>query len=323
VRFTGVQSFDAIGSEDRFVTSSIPIAGTEDAGKESRVTCIATPSRLNFDLRTPTGVGSMRAFVEADYAGPQNSFRLRHAFGQWQKFLVGQTWSTFADPEAEPDGIDFEGLNAISLFRQPQVRWTTPIGKQNSLSIALESPRPDVTGAAGLNQVPDVVVRFRREPERMRGPLLLLEGIGHAQASVLMRQIRAEPEAFPNTTVATGGLGFNIITDLRTLGGQDEVYDPRTNTVEALPVAATYVGYQHWWSDTLRSTATFGWVYVDNLDVQPDNALHQTVRYSINLPWSPIPPLDLVGEFLSGQRENKDRQKGIASQWQSGTRFRF
>ena len=44
--------------------------------------------------RTPP---SMRVFVEADYAGPDNSFRLRHAFGQWRKFIIGQTWSTFAD----------------------------------------------------------------------------------------------------------------------------------------------------------------------------------------------------------------------------------
>jgi len=88
-------------------------------------------------------------------------------------------------------------------------------------------------------------------------------------------------------------------------------------------VAAGYVGYQHWWSKSLRSTATFGWVYVDNLDIQPGGALHQTIRYSINLSWSPIPRLDLVGEFLSGQRFNKNGEKGTASQWQFGTRFRF
>jgi uncharacterized coiled-coil protein SlyX len=349
VRFTSVQTFDALGSEDRFVTSSIPVEGTQAAGKESRISYTATPSRLNFDLRTPTGLGSMRAFVEADYAGPNNAFRLRHAFGQWQKLLIGQTWSTFADPEAEPDGIDFEGLNAISLFRQPQIRWTTPFGKHGSVSLAVEAPRPDVTGAAGLNQVPDFVARVRWEPERLRG--VLLQGIGHMQVGLLARQVRAEPQAFPNTTVSTGGYGVNVsgrispnlwkeeddltwawylgkgigsyITDLRTLGGQDGVYNRETNTIEALPVAAGYVGYQHWWNKSLRSTATFGWVYVDNLDIQPDSALRYTLRYSINLSWSPIPRLDLVGEFLSGQRYNKDGKKGSASQLQLGTRFRF
>ena len=67
-------------------------------------------------------------------------FRLRHAYGQWQGLVIGQTWSTFADPEAEPSGIDFEGLNAIALFRQPQVRYTRPLRQRYSLAAAIENP---------------------------------------------------------------------------------------------------------------------------------------------------------------------------------------
>jgi hypothetical protein len=62
---------------------------------------------------------------------------------------------------------------------------------------------------------------------------------------------------------------------------------------------------------------------VDNLDIQPGTALHYTLRYSINLSWSPIPRLDLVGEFLSGQHCSKDGKRGAASRWQLGTRFRL
>jgi hypothetical protein len=48
----------------------------------------------------------MRAFIEGDIAasGPGNLFQLRHAYAQWRKLTVGQTWSTFSDPEAEPNG---------------------------------------------------------------------------------------------------------------------------------------------------------------------------------------------------------------------------
>ena len=89
------------------MTSAIPVEGTR--GGEGARQFIAGPSRFNFDLRTPTGVGHMRAFIEADFAGRNNSLRLRHAYGQWRRRILGQTWSTFSDPEAEPDGIDFEG----------------------------------------------------------------------------------------------------------------------------------------------------------------------------------------------------------------------
>ena len=68
VRVNWVSTSDALLVDDRFVTSAIPVEGSEDASRGSRVTVNARPSRFNFDLRTPTGVGHMRAFIEADFA---------------------------------------------------------------------------------------------------------------------------------------------------------------------------------------------------------------------------------------------------------------
>jgi hypothetical protein len=360
VRMTGIRTLDALGIDDRFITSSIPIAGSEAAGKGDRSTYSARPSRFNLDLRTPTGVGAMRAFIEGDYAGAGNSFRLRHAYGQWRGLTFGQTWSTFSDPEAEPDGIDFEGLNAISLFRQAQVRWSHPLGETFSLAFAAENPAPDISAAdgtpvQGVNQVPDLLARLRwrpGEPTKGQGPAKgggsLLSG-SHVQLALLFRQIRGEHE--PNETLSTPGFGYHFsgrvhapwrrdrnwflfaaaggrgigryITDLGSLGGQDAVFDPATNTLEALPVVSAYLGYEHWWSARVRSTATWGSVFVDNLDVQVGDSLHRTDRASINLSWSPIPRIDLVSEFLWGRRINKDGQRGEARQIQVGTNFRF
>jgi hypothetical protein len=333
------------------VTSSIPIAGTEAAGKTSRVTYTARPSRLNFDLRTPTGVGAMRAFVEADFEGDPNTFRLRHAFGQWSGFLAGQTWSTFSDPESVPDGIDFEGLNAIALLRQAQFRWTRPLGDHVKLALAAEDPRPDVTGANGVSQVPDTVARLRWEPERTVGVGHLVESIGHLQLGLLMRQVRAEREDEPNQTLSVPGYGLHLsgrlspgwwndrddatfaiytgkgigryITDLAEIGGQDAVYDPATDSLETVPAFSAYVGYEHWWNDRWRSTVTLGGVWVDTLDIQSSDALKETLRTSINVAWSPIERIDLVAEFLTGRRVNKDGQRGTAAQYQWGGRFRF
>ena len=118
-----------------------------------------------------------------------------------------------------------------------------------------------------------------------------LRGGGHVQLAFLLRQIRGE--YVPDATLSTLGVGAHYsgritsplapdrdrilfalaggwgigryITDLGTVGGQDAVYDPATNTLQALPVLSGYVGYEHWWIPTLRSTATWGTVYVDNL----------------------------------------------------------
>jgi hypothetical protein len=354
VRMVYVDSLDPIGSDDRFVTSSIPIAGSEEAGKTSRVEFSVIPSRFNLDLRTPTGVGHMRAFLEADFAGNGDQLRLRHAFGQWHGWLLGQTWSTFSDPEAEPDGIDFEGLNAISLFRQPQIRWTHPVGVRRQISVALEEARPDLAGATGVNQIPDLVLRWRWDPETSPARAGLLGQGSHIQTALVFRQLRGELEAQgggERSTLATEGYGINVsgvmrvpwtresdrirfawnagrgigryISDLNSAGGQDAVYDPATGELVPLDVAAAYFGFEHWWSDTLRSTITGGFVWVDNPDFEAPESLRRTERYSLNLAWSPIARLDLVAELLWGRRVNRDGRSGEAGQIQLGSTFRF
>src|SRR5262245_36369837 len=122
-RMTLVHSLGPLGTDDRFVTSSIPV-GDQQAGEDARTNYSARPTKVNLDVRTPTRLTPLRTFIEADFFGDGNAARLRHAFIQTDRLIVGQTWSTFSDPEAEPIGIDFEGLNAISLFRQPQLRYT-------------------------------------------------------------------------------------------------------------------------------------------------------------------------------------------------------
>ena len=87
--------------------------------------------------------------------------------------------------------------------------------------------------------------------------------------------------------------------------------------------SSSYLGYERRWGKGLRSTFTYGTVIVDNIDPQPGDAFHMTNRGSINLTWSPISRLDLVGEFPFGNRTNKDGQRGSSSQLQLGTNFRF
>ena len=177
--------------------------------------------------------------------------RLRHAFLQTDHFVVGQTWSTFSDPEAEPIGIDFEGLNAISQFRQPQIRWTPAIRWRYQLALSLENPAPDLTGAEGVNLTPDFVVRLRWEPERKRELLtpftpltcrrryssdscaarypasdatLATSGIGGNISGVLVTRWAAD-DRIKFAANAGSGIG-RYINDLRALGGQDAVFDP-------------------------------------------------------------------------------------------------
>ena len=158
-------------------------------------------------------------------------------------------------------------------------------------------PRPDLTGADGVNQAPDIIFRTRWEPKRG----------GHVQTAGLLRQIRGAPPDRMNDVVGGFGWGFTFtgrlpspvwserdnimfqhnvgagigryISDLSAEGGQDGVYDPEANEMRVLSAYSGYIGYEHWWTKTIRSAVSFGIVNVDNIDIQSDDALHLTRRY--------------------------------------------
>jgi hypothetical protein len=172
----------------------------------------------------------------------------------------------------------------------------------------------------------------------------------HTARIVLVRQLRGEVPGQSVGALATTGIGGNIsgvlvprwdaddrikfavnagsgigryISDLSSLGGQDAVYDPVEASLRALPVASGYVGYEHAWSRVFTTAVTYGVVNVSNLDIQLEDAFHQTQRTSINLMWNPVPFMDIVVEYLAGTRVNKNGQRAFSSQIQSGWTLRF
>jgi hypothetical protein len=347
VRMMLVHTLGPLGTDDKFVTSSIPVEEQQRAGEDARTVYSPRPSRLNFDFRKPYAGSAVRMFIEGDFAGAGNTMRLRHAFIQGPSWLVGQTWSTFSDPEAEPLGIDFEGLNAISLFRQPQIRYSHRLRERLQLALALENPAPSLTGAEGVNLSPDVIARLRwTPPSRERGVF----SAEHVQAAFLFRQLRGELTDQSDTTLSTGGFGANVsgvlvpvwdaddrlkfavnggwgigryITDLDTLGGQDAIYDSLAGTLRAPRAVSGYFGYERLWRRTFTSAFTYGIVDIRPFDFQSSDSLKRTQRATINLTWTIVPEADIVVEFLAGRRVNKDNRRGTSSQIQAGWTYRF
>ncbi len=340
VKMSIVQSFDPVGSADRFTPGSIPVPA-DPGDLENQANLTTRQSRLNLDMRRDSRLGPLRAFIEGDFAGEGDTNRLRHAYGQLGKVLAGQTWSTMVDIKATPEDIDFEGLNGRVNVRQPQLRFFPSFGENLELAIAVEDPKPDVTGGTGLTKVPDIVaaIRFTRW-NRL-----------HIKAALLLRQIRAEPDSNPGTDEKEDGWGLSVsghinvpvwgdrdefmyqlnygdgigryINDLDSVGGQDAVFDPATGELKALTAFGGYLAYQHWWSEKLRSTLVAGFTDVDNFGFQPDDAYRQTRRVTANLLYSPIPRVDIGAEMLWGERTNKDGSSADAVQLQIAAKYIF
>ena len=350
IRTAVVLTLDPLGTDDRFLTSSIPVGVPQTAGDARRTNISARASRLNIEFRTPGGAQEVRAYFEGDFAGAGDQFRLRHAYAQYRGFIVGQTWSTFSDPYVELEDLDFEGISSENVIRQPQLRyWWTK--NKNRLAVALETPQVSVTGGTGVNLIPDLILREFFE---------LSKG-GHVQLAGVVRQIRAQSSSGRvSSTWGAGGSVSGVVivplkhltdrvlyqvnagkgiaryindlnpNDLSTTSGLDAVFDTTSGELRALPVLGWYVGYEHSWKEwkqlqtmNLRSTILWSLVAANNFDFMPPESYKRTNRFAVNLVFSPSSRVDAGIEYIYGERENKDGQSAHANQFQLVGLFRF
>lgn len=346
IRTAAVFNWDVLEIPDRFIVGSIPVDPTYDNQNAAQSSLTANQSRLNFDFRKNTDVGIMRAFIEGDFTGDGNAFRLRHAFGQWDRVLAGQTWSTFVDTNATPEGVDFEGLNGRINVRQTQVRFSPRFGENFELQLALEDPNPQIQNGSGITRLPDIVVAGRFQPhDRL-----------HVKAALLGRQIRGQ-EASPLGEGVEGGIekhyawGYSLsgsfmtpyfdnrdkflfqlnkgdgigryVNDLGSIGNYDGIFNQRTGSLQLFDVLAGYGSLQHWWGDTSRSNFTLGYVEIDNPGFISGDAYKRTLRASANLMWNPTQQIDTGVEYLWGSRTNEDGEQGSAQQIQMMIRYMF
>ena len=341
VRTAAVFTLDPLGTDDRFLTNSIPVGVPVISGEDKRTNISARASRLNTEFRTPIGAQEVRAFFEGDFAGANNTFRLRHAYAQFLGFIVGQTWSTFSDPATNLEDLDFEGVSSENIIRQPLIRYWWNTDPKTRAAIAIENPSVSITGGQGVNLLPDIVLRAVREGSNG----------GHVQAAAVIREIRGEATpgdvrsdwgwglsasgVFPFKVgtlqdrvifQANGGRGIaRYINDLSSLGGQDAVFDTTTGDLKALPAFGWYIAYEHAWkewkgAETMNLRSTFLWSFVDLLpyDFQPPDTYSKTHRLAVNLVFSPAKRVDVGIEYIDGYRENKDGEHASANQVQLG-----
>ncbi|EON93213.1 hypothetical protein MARLIPOL_04235 [Marinobacter lipolyticus SM19] len=108
----------------------------------------AFQSRIGVTTMTPQGV---KINVEGDFRGSGGgSLRLRHAYGEYNGVLMGQTWSNFTSFVGNTATLDFDSMPGAAGYqaRTAQARYTS-----GPLSIALEEPNSSfVSDAANLAQ---------------------------------------------------------------------------------------------------------------------------------------------------------------------------
>jgi hypothetical protein len=345
----------------------VPLNGT--SARKGQTLVHARTSRLGIESTTPTSSGPLTIKLEGDFnndprlgnsaAGESkeaiftqqatNSYglRLRHAYGTFAGFTVGQTWSTFMDVDNSPETVDFNGPIGSTSMRQGLIRYTSSTQGMGNWTVALENPVSyayDVTGTTvkdGLSTVPDVVLRWDK-------------GFDWGAASV--RAVTQQIKVVNDTVNASErGYGLAATAALKLRGGQDTLslaatygdgigryfnyvegafIDEVRNRMLTERVGGLVVGYQYKRSDTLRFNFVGGWQ--KNFDnAYTDFALANGLgsgQYGINrslyqlhagLIYNPVKNVDVGLEYIFGQRKTLVGEKGDLSRLNLMARYVF
>lgn len=139
-----------------------------EEGSDGHFTMHARESRIGFGTSTPVAGSTLKTTIEGDFFSSDGAtFRLRHAFGEWNNIIAGQTWTNFAGFISGTPLISFTGpTGRPAVERQNQLRYTL-----GNFSTSLEEPAAEggvVDSSGAKSQLPDVILRYTDTSERFQ-----------------------------------------------------------------------------------------------------------------------------------------------------------
>jgi hypothetical protein len=335
----------ATTGDQEYEAGAVPVGPDADASQRGQVKFHARQSRFNFKTSTPTGLGELSTFVEADLFGTSgnesvsnsNGLRVRHAYGTLGNLLAGQTWTTFSDVATYPETVDFGGPAGVIFARQAQVRWTQPF-TGGQWAVALENPETVVTLPTGQT--------FRADDDRVpdiAGNIKFDTGWGKYSIAALARQIRIDSASAPASREQKWGtaLGVNGVVPLLT---QDDV---RFSAYYGNAIGRYAVGfftdgvldadshlelpkqwlamaaYRHFWSPNLRSTIALSSLRSSNPAGTAGSVDKAASSAHLNVIWSPVAQVNLGLEVIHATREIEDGQTGKLNRIQAAAQYAF
>ena len=309
------------------------IYGVEGNGKQV-VDFQARETRFNFKTVTDLDGHKVTGFIELDFMTHtdgnervSNSYspRIRHAFLTFDNWTFGQTWTTFQNPSALPENLDFVGAaDGTPFVRQTQLRYTN-----GNFQFALENPETTVNDyqsttrlTSGSGVMPDAIARYNFKSE----------GGASFSLAAIARQLNLETKV-SGDEVDTSELGYGASFAGIVPIGKDDLKFTATygeglgrymalnyvnagvlnseDKIEAISSYGGFISYRHWWNEQWRSSFTLSGFKADN-DVSLTGTGVNKDAYSgyVNLLYSPIKPLTIGVEYMYAQNTKESGVDG-------------
>ena len=263
-----------------FIPSLISIP-TENYGQFD---LFANYSRLNVKTVGKINGSPIVSFIEGNFGGTNNTFKLRHAYFSFHGLTVGQTWSTFMDLQAAPPTIDGEGPNNQISLRHPMIRYTLYKNRfQAAFAVEMSQLLMDTDAVEPLGiytqkqHIPDFISHVKYE-----------NAFGHVQLGALLGIINYGDSAQTKKScyIFGGGLSvsgtFNLWKEAKMYyqidggkGMSTYIQDLSPFKYELLPTFSGdkkvnttwmyggYVAFQQFWTKKIHSNVVYGITHLE------------------------------------------------------------
>ena len=290
----------------------------------------AKTTRIGLDFKTNVEGAEIGGKLESDFAGSNDSFRIRQAYLTYENWLIGQTQSTFLSNHA-PFMIDFSTNVGGGTTRLPMIRYGFDLSPATQLFLAAE--KPNSTAADIKSSVPTLTAKLAHNFDDKKG---------NASARALVEVTKDENI---NKRKAGWGLAagttYQVLEPLKatldvsyTKGVNGILYGTNANdafvddendrNIEQNEIWAVQTGLTYSILPNLKTSVGYGALFADKDSdyAKVNDAANKEVQQAwVNLVYSPVKPLEFGVEYVNGERKDfnnekfKDNRIGLMSKY--------
>ncbi len=288
--------------------------------------------------------GTFTGYMEGDFWGGNNHYRLRHLWFDYKFLHIGQDWSFFGDKDIWPNVMDWDGPPSGIWIRQPMIKlrfklknnWSVETGFEVSDAEITYDPNLDPELTKAYQNTPDFINTIKKSGDKGhirlatiirelkykdQGSLASKFGYGAALSGLVKTRTSAKDlfqfqvvygKGIARYLVSFGGLNYDAVPD----GYGD---------LKTVPAIGGWASYEYWINKKWHANLVAGFSDFESHELrtltingpQPpytgtDTSIELEHTYVLfNLMYDPIPNLSFGVEYNWGKK--KDAYNGVIS----------
>jgi len=326
--------YDITGGLQGFETFNVGQIDVWDSADTQRFWMDMHQSQLRFRGQRETEKGTFIGYMEGDFWGGSQRFRLRHLWVDYKFIHFGQDWSFFGDKDVWPNVFDWDGPPSGVWRRAPELKFY--FGESSSVfefgigqpdAQVLFNNDVDETVQAADQRFPDVIGAWKRNTS-----------FGHIRVTGIVRGLKYSSAGDQRTVPGYGATvsgyvstsqeannsfqfqfvgGEGIATYLASFGGYNYDAAPDgSGEIKAIPTFGGWAAYEHyfneqWHTNLVGGFSTFQSHAIDSYTIPgpdfiaEDSEIRLRHGYGlVNLMYDPVPALVFGVEWNVGYKES-------------------